>query len=621
MSATFLQMAIVFLVAALIAVPLAKRLGLGSVLGYLIAGVVIGPSILGFIGEEGEDIMHASEFGVVMMLFLIGLELNPQSFWRMRKLIMGLGGAQVLFTTLLIFPIFYLLFRFSIQASLIVAISFALSSTAIVLQTLKEKGLSDSPAGKASFAVLLLQDIAVIPVLAIMPLLAPAASSGEAESSSVWSVLFSLGALGILIVAGRFAVNPFLRLIAKTRMPELFTAAALFIVVGVAYLMYLAGISAALGAFVAGVLLANSEFRHELESDVEPFKGLLLGLFFTAVGSTINFNLIAENLLMISTIVALVIFIKSAVLLLLGYRFKLSFVQVSVFAVMLSQVGEFAFILLSGSSQLGIMDAHQSEICIAVTTITMAISPIMIFVNEKFIAPKVIGVDQAPEIPADTIEEKNKVIIAGFGHYGSTIGRFLRANGVPATILDYDSERVGFLRKMGFKVYFGDATKHELLIAAGAHDAKLLICALDSEEKSILLAELASKHFPHLKLFIRTKHRFHSYELMKNGQERTYRESLHGSVFMGVDVLHELGMRNYTATRKAQEFIKYDEQAMQRLVHHYGSGDQYIISAREEIELQERLLSEDVRFINNSEDNAWDSEEMRDAARKANEVK
>lgn len=617
MSPSSLQMAIVFLVAALIAVPLAKRLGLGSVLGYLIAGVVIGPFVLGFVGEEGEDIMHASEFGVVMMLFLIGLELNPQSFWRMRKLIVGLGGAQVVITSILIFPVFAFLFQFSLPASLIVAISFALSSTAIVLQTLKEKGLSDSPSGKASFAVLLLQDIAVIPVLALMPLLA--AESGESGSprQTISSVLISLSALAALLVIGRYAINPFLRLIAKTRMPELFTAAALFIVVGVAYLMYLAGISAALGAFVAGVLLANSEFRHELESDVEPFKGLLLGLFFTAVGSTINFHLISENLLMIITIVGLVIFIKSIVLVLLGYRFKLSFTQISIFTVMLSQVGEFAFILLSGASQMGIMNGHQAEICIAVTTITMSISPVMIFINEKFIAPKITGADKEPPLEADNIDEKNKVIIAGFGHYGSTIGRFLRANGVQATILDYDSERVSFLRKMGFKVFFGDATKKELLISAGAHDAEILICALDSEEKSVVLADLASKHFPHLKLFIRTKHRFHSYELMKKGLKKTYRESVHSSVFMGVDVLHELGTRNYTATRKAQEFIKYDEDAMQRLVKHYGSDDAYVISAREEIELQEKLLSEDARFINNIDDNAWDSEEMRDAAKKA----
>ncbi len=612
MQGDILQQATVFLAATLVSVPIAKKLGLGSIIGYLVAGVIIGPFVLGFIGEEGEDLMHASEFGVVMMLFLIGLELNPQSIWKMRKIILGMGLSQMALTTISMFSILFWIFNFSFNASLVIALSFSMSSTAIALQTLKEKGISKTKVGKSTFAVLLMQDIGVIPVLAILPLLAVKTSNAVGTNNTSNQVLISLGAIAVVVVVGIYFINPFLRAIAKTRIKELFTAASLLIIIGVAYLMQLAGISAALGAFLAGVLLANSEFRHELESDIEPFKGLLLGLFFTAVGSTINFHLIYNEAGLVFLLVFITMLVKALILLAVGKQFNIKIDQNIAFAFFLCQVGEFAFVLLASAQQNSLMDKHIIEICMAVTTITMAISPILIFINERFIDPYLGTKTKVKEREADKVEEKHKVILAGFGHFGSTIGRFLLANGVEATILDNDSEQVEFLRKMGFKVYYGDCTRFEILKAAGAEDAKFIICTINDEAGSHTLAEVVQKHFPQAQLFVRTKHRYHTYDLMEKGVTKTYRETLHTSVFMGVDVLKAMGQRSYTATRKAQEFLKYDEAAIKRLSEIWKEKDNYILTIKEEMELQEKLLKDDKRFLSEIFDNnAWDSDVLR----------
>ena len=612
MQGDILQQATVFLAATLVSVPIAKKLGFGSIIGYLVAGVIIGPFVLGFIGEEGEDLMHASEFGVVMMLFLIGLELNPQSIWRMRKIILGMGLSQMALTTISMFSILFWIFNFPFNASLVIALSFSMSSTAIALQTLKEKGISKTKVGKSTFAVLLMQDIGVIPVLAILPLLAVKTSNAVGTNNTSNQVLISLGAIAVVVVVGIYFINPFLRAIAKTRIKELFTAASLLIIIGVAYLMQLAGISAALGAFLAGVLLANSEFRHELESDIEPFKGLLLGLFFTAVGSTINFHLIYNEAGLVFLLVFITMLVKALILLAVGKQFNIKIDQNIAFAFFLCQVGEFAFVLLASAQQNSLMDKHIIEICMAVTTITMAISPILIFINERFIDPYLGTKTKVKEREADKVEEKHKVILAGFGHFGSTIGRFLLANGVEATILDNDSEQVEFLRKMGFKVYYGDCTRFEILKAAGAEDAKFIICTINDEAGSHTLAEVVQKHFPQAQLFVRTKHRYHTYDLMEKGVTKTYRETLHTSVFMGVDVLKAMGQRSYTATRKAQEFLKYDEAAIKRLSEVWKEKDNYILSVKEEMELQEKLLKDDKRFLSELfDDNAWDRDILR----------
>jgi CPA2 family monovalent cation:H+ antiporter-2 len=612
MQGDILQQATVFLAATLVSVPIAKKLGFGSIIGYLVAGVIIDPFVLGFIGEEGEDLMHASEFGVVMMLFLIGLELNPQSIWRMRKIILGMGLSQMALTTISMFSILFWIFNFPFNASLVIALSFSMSSTAIALQTLKEKGISKTKVGKSTFAVLLMQDIGVIPVLAILPLLAVKTSNAVGTNNTSNQVLISLGAIAVVVVVGIYFINPFLRVIAKTRIKELFTAASLLIIIGVAYLMQLAGISAALGAFLAGVLLANSEFRHELESDIEPFKGLLLGLFFTAVGSTINFHLIYNEAGLVFLLVFITMLVKALILLAVGKQFNIKIDQNIAFAFFLCQVGEFAFVLLASAQQNSLMDKHIIEICMAVTTITMAISPILIFINERFIDPYLGTKTKVKEREADKVEEKHKVILAGFGHFGSTIGRFLLANGVEATILDNDSEQVELLRKMGFKVYYGDCTRFEILKAAGAEDAKFIICTINDEAGSHTLAEVVQKHFPQAQLFVRTKHRYHTYDLMEKGVTKTYRETLHTSVFMGVDVLKAMGHRSYTATRKAQEFLKYDEAAIKRLSEVWKEKDNYILSVKEEMELQEKLLKDDKRFLSELfDDNAWDRDILR----------
>ena len=377
-------------------------------------------------------------------------------------------------------------------------------------------------------------------------------------------------------------------------------------------LMKIIGLSPALGTFLAGVVLANSEYRHELESDLEPFKGLLLGLFFIGVGASINFELISTRPLIISGLVLGVMTIKFAVLFLTGKIFKVATDQNLLFAFALSQVGEFAFVLLSFSNQLTIIDREWMDILMAVTAITMTITPFLLLINERFIDPH-FGVKEIPdEYEADEIEEKHPVIIAGFGHFGSTIGRFLRANGVEATILDHDSDNVQLLRKMGFKVYYGDATRLDLLKAAGADDAKILIAAIDSPETNQELISIAQKHFPRLQIMARAKNRFDAYDLIDMGIKDIYRESLHTSVKLAVDVLRRLGQRSYTATRQGQKFLQHDEDTIMHMAEHRHDMEQYVIKAREIFKLQEELLLKDLGHETGESDHSWDSEIIRE---------
>lgn len=617
----FLLQAIIYLGAAVVCVPIAKRLGMGSVLGYLLAGIMIGPFLLGFIGEEGESIMHFAEFGVVMMLFLIGLELEPDKLWKIRNQIFGVGLSQVAITALAFFLV-GLLFQFQWQSSLAIGLSLALSSTAIVLQSLKEKNQMNTAAGQNSFAVLLFQDIAVIPILALLPLLAfqPATDPTSAGHSLLndlpgWVQTISLvGAVTAVILIGKYAIVPLLSIVAKTRLRELFTASALLIVVGIAFLMELVGLSPALGTFLAGVILANSSFKHELETDLEPFKGLLLGLFFIAVGASINFSLIGSNPSLIISVTLGIILIKTVVLFCIGRFSKISIDQNLIFSIGLSQVGEFAFVLFSFIRQLNILSPDDTDLMMAATALSMTVTPILILLNEKLILPK-FGTKEKEERKAEVIEEKHKVIIAGFSHYGSTIGRFLRANGVNATILDQDSDIVDLLRKMGFNVYYGDATRADLLASAGAEDATILVSGIDSPETNYRLIKTVQKHFPHLELMIRSKNRFDAFELMSMNIKHIYREHLDTSVRMGADVLRKLGFRAYSIQRAAQNFIKYDEQALQELVEHRHDRKQYISVARRQIKEQEELLNNDLIHKPSLNDHAWDSEKLKETAR------
>lgn len=619
MAEDFLLKSIILLGAGLVFVPIAKKLGLGSVLGYLIAGMVIGPFVLGWMGNEGEDLMHAAEFGVVMMLFVIGLEINPKEFWVMRRSILGLGSIQLIITTIIIGGLLHLIFNLSHATSLAIALSLSLSSTAIILQTLSEKGLTKTSAGQASFSVLLFQDIMVIPILAFLPLLAAndiVNTNADTLISELPAWLKTLSVLGVIasvVVVGQFIVAPIMKTIAKTRLRELFTAMALFLVISVAYVMSLIGISPALGTFVAGVVLANSSFRHELESDIEPFKGLLLGIFFIGVGSTINFDLISNKPLLVFSMVFAVMLVKALVIAFAGKVFRIKNDQTLLFALLLSQVGEFAFVLLNFSNQLSIINKDWNELLMAVSALSMTVTPLLLLLNERLIDPYfgTKEVDKSQVQEHDDIDKQHSVIIAGFGHFGSTIGRFLKANGIKATILDNDSERVDVLRKMGFEVYYGDATRVDLLRAAGAEDAKLLIAVIDNTETNHELISKCRKHFPKLKIMARAKNRHDAYDLLDEGVEDIYRETLYTSVHMAIDVLNQLGIRNYTATRKAHDFIRYDEEALRKLAKSRHNAKEYILNVREQIELEERLLSEDIHSHLTHRDTAWDSESIR----------
>ncbi|SEM55235.1 Kef-type potassium/proton antiporter, CPA2 family [Syntrophus gentianae] len=617
MTSTLLHDALIYLAAAIFFVPIAKRIGMGSVLGYLIGGIIIGPFCLGFVGGEGKDVMHFAEFGVVMMLFLIGLELEPSHLWRIRRLILGTGILQLGLTTLLFLAMF-LIFGFSWPAALACGLALSMSSTAIVLQTLREKGLSATQSGRCSFAVLLFQDISVIPILALLPLLAVSTVSAQSGESGTllqglpgWAQTIALLlAVNLVVASGRFLIVPFLRFIARLHLQELFTASALFIVIATASLMTLVGLSPALGTFLAGVVLANSEYRHELESDIAPFKGVLLGLFFISVGTAVNFTLILNEPLKILTLVCAVIAIKFGVLALTGKLSRLSFDQNLLFSLGLAQVGEFAFVLFSFISQLSILSPSWTDTMMGVTALSMTVTPLLLMINERLILPR-FGTLEKMETAPDAIDLHSPVIIAGFGHFGSTVGRFLRANGIQATILDNDSDRVDLLRKMGFRVFYGDATRVDILKAAGADQARILIAAIGSPEINSDLIEKTRKLFPHLSIMARAENRLDAYHLMETGITDIYRETLDTSVRLGIDCLVKLGFRRYSALRSGQNFIRYDEAAMQKLAPHRHDKETYIDNFREEIQNQEELLTSDRESNPTRNDHAWDSESLR----------
>jgi CPA2 family monovalent cation:H+ antiporter-2 len=525
---------------------------------------------------------------------------------------------QVVGTSLLFFGLGFV-FGLQWQSSLAVALALSLSSTAIVLQTYKEKGQLNTPIGQNSFSVLLFQDIAVIPMLALLPLLVFLPGGDGAvghvsfiEHYAAWlQTIFILAAVSAIVLIGRYIIVPLLRIIAQTRLRELFVAAALLIVVGIAFLMQMVGLSPALGTFLAGVVLANSEFKHELESDLDPFKGLLLGLFFIAVGASINFALIAENPNLILGLTLGIVFLKLIVLFIIGRIFRFPVNQNLTFAIGLAQIGEFAFVLFSMIGQLKILSKENTDIMMVVTASSMAVTPLIILLNEKLIQrwfrPK-----NEEDGKADVIVENNNVIIAGFSHFGSTIGRFLRANGVEATYLDYDSRQVDLLRKLGFKVYYGDATRQDLLESAGAAEAKLLIIAIDSPETNYELVKTVKKHFPKLEVMVRARNRFDAYELLDLGIDNIYREHLDTSIKLGVDVLVKLGHRAYSANRAGQNFKRYDENAMRELFRHRHDKKVYISEVRQQIEIQEELLQNDIAYQPNLNDHAWDGEHLRE---------
>ncbi len=612
---TFLFQAMIYLAAAVVSVNLAKRLGLGSVLGYLLAGVVIGPFVMGIIGEEGKDVMHVAEFGVVMMLFVIGLELEPNLLWRMRKLILGLGGMQVLVTTLIIGCIAFA-FGQDWQSSIVIGSILSLSSTAIVMQILTEKSLLKTTAGQSGFAVLLSQDIAVIPLLALFPLLASKSANITNTSlignMSGWQqTIIVLAAIAGIVLAGRYLVGPIFRWVAKTRQRELFLATALLLVFAIAELMIMVGLSPALGTFLAGVVLANSEYRHELESDIDPFKGLLLGLFFIAVGASIDFGLVKNNPLTIVLLVISLMVIKGIVLFVLGKVFKIKGDQNMIFSVALAQTGEFAFVLFSFAMQYQLIENQTINMLIAVVAISMALTPVAFAINERFFLPRFFT-RMKEEREDDEIQEKHPVIIAGFGRYGNIVGRFLKANGINATVLDNDSDRVELLRKFGFKVYYGDASRFDLMKAAGAESAKIIIIAMDTPEQCLEMVSMVKKYFPHLKILSRAYDRKDAYDLMDSGVDHIYRETLDSSLRLGTDALKMLGHRAYNTHRAARVFLKQDEKALSELVNYRNDDKSYISIAKERISELEELILRDMKEEEILErDSGWDSDPLR----------
>lgn len=597
MSEQLFSNTLIFLGAAIIMVPLVRKLGFSSVIGYILGGIIIGPFILKLTGNA-DDVMHATEFGVVMLLFIVGLELEPKKFWAMRRAILGLGGLQMIATTALLYAIFYT-FGWNYKISMALALCFSLSSTAIVLQILKEKNLFNTASGEASFSILLLQDIAVIPILAFLPWIANPDADQINHSALLinmlpnWVKPFSiLIGVGILIILGRYIFVPFLRYVSSSGMNELLTATSLFLVVGVSQLMVLVGLSPALGAFLAGVMLANSEFRHELESNINPFRGLLLAVFFVSVGSTINFNIIKDDPLFIFSVVAIVLVVKFAVLFSIGKLFKMSNEQNLLMSFGLSQVGEFALVLLSFSTKLYLINEALNSQMMAVVAITMCITPILLLINEKLIDPYFNIKVSDDSHKNDGMFGDHKIIIVGYGHFGSTVGRLLKVNGFQATILDHDSDRVSMLRDNGLKVFYGDATRIELLSVAGAEKAEILVLCLDSPEDNYKIIQMARKHFPHLKIFVRARNRLDTYDFLNKGVENIYRETLGTAVDIGVDILQAAGMRRYAARRIGHRFEIIDKLSTRRLAKE-RLKDTPTFTIKEAIEREAELLKDD----------------------------
>ncbi|WP_313099527.1 monovalent cation:proton antiporter-2 (CPA2) family protein [Epilithonimonas sp.] len=603
---------LIFLGAAIIMVPLGKKLGLSSVIGYILGGILIGPFCLQLTGRDAADIMHASELGVVMLLFLVGLELEPHKLWQIRKRILGLGLSQMLLSIVGIFFVFYVA-GFGLKKSLIISLCFAMSSTAIVLQTLKEKNLFRTVSGESSFSILLFQDIAVIPILALLPFLSKSERAvKESEHQEIllqyvpdWLQPFTviLGVLA-LILLGRYIFIPFLRFVSKSGLNELLTAASLFLIIGVSELMISVGLSPALGAFIAGVMLANSEFRHELESDIDPFKGLLLAVFFVSVGATINFNIIAEKPFFIFSAAFIVLAIKALVLFGIGKYYKMNNEQSFFLAFALSQVGEFAFVLVNFAASLYLIDYQANSELMAIVAITMCISPLLLIFKEKVLDNRFIKQKNEENTELGIIKER-KIIIVGFGFFGSTVGRLLKANGIRSMVLDNDPDRVALLRSNGFNVYYGDATKPALLRAAGIEEAELLVLCLDDVEKNKFLVDYCKENYPDLKIFVRAKNRLDAYDFLNKNVNNIYRETLGTAVDMAVDILKENGMRKYTARRMGKRFMLIDKAMTKRLAKEKDK-DKITFTLRESLEREAELLALDsISF----EENYWSGDE------------
>lgn len=604
MADSFFMQAFVYLAAAVIAVPIAKRLGLGSALGYLLAGLIIGPNLLGLVGEEGQDVMHFAEFGVVLMLFLVGLELQPSVLWRMRVPIVGLGGLQVVITTLVV-ALLSAYWGFEWQTALVIGLVFSMSSTAIVLQTLDEKSWLKTVAGQSGFSVLLFQDVAVIFMLAVIPFLAipefmsdgqllqQASNAADSELPRWLRALSLLGVVALIVLAGRFLTRPVFRYIAKTRSDEIFIATALLLIVVITLAMHAVGLSPALGTFVAGVVMAESEFRHELEVSIEPFKGLLLGLFFIAVGASIDLGALASQPFLIAGLVLGLMALKFVILLILGRVFKLQLADNLMFSFLLAQGGEFAFLLVSFALQTNALNLELSNLLILVVALSMVLTPVAIILFEKLIQPRLVSTCEERE--DDEIDgDENPVIIAGYGRFGQVVSRLLKASGFESTLLDHDAGQIELSGRFGSRVFYGDAANVGLLRAAGAERARLLVIAIDDREKAINMIQSVRMQFPQLKILARAYDRTHAYQLIYAGADYITRETFGSALAMGKEALKLLGLQDRRAKMMIESFDKHDTEDMYQLSEVWGDDHEYGLRIRQNLEDLEQVLQADM---------------------------
>ena len=603
-----LTQALVYLAAGVVSVPVAKRLGLGSVLGYLISGVLIGPFLLNLVGAPGE-VQRFAEFGVVILLFLIGLEVRPALLWKMRTAIFGLGLAQLLGTAALVAAA-SLAFGLDWRVGAAVGLILAMSSTAIVLQSLEEKGARQGPVGEASFGVLLFQDLAVIPLFALLPLLAPLSHAAPAASSQGASLLAGLpgslqalaqmGAVAVVVIGGRYLTRPVFRFIAAARLREIFTASALLLVIAVAALMELVGLSPALGAFLAGVVLAESEFRQELETDIEPFRGLLLGLFFITVGAGLDLALLAAHPLAILGLVFSLMLVKTLAMYVTGRLFRTPHRVALTTAVGLAQGGEFAFVLLGFVVGIRVMEAELARLLTAVVAVSMAATPLVTAAYERLVLNRSEARDEPQALPFD--EGDPDVIVAGFGRFGQIATRLLLANDFKVVLLESSIEQIEILRRFGWRVHYGDASRIDLLRTAGAEKAKLLLVAIDDRDKAVEMVADAHQAFPNLAIFARAFDRRHAYELIKTPGVMVERETFESALNYGRRALLKLGLSERRANRAAALFREQDDLLWRRLAPVAGEEDRYVMASRDSRETTERLLRAEMERIAQEED-------------------
>lgn len=601
MASDVLSAGVVFLAAAVVAVPVAQRLGLGSVLGYLLAGIGIGPWGLGLINDV-EEVLHFSEFGVVLLLFLIGLELNPSKLWQMRQPILGLGGSQVVLTSLVIASLVLLCGQFvgavDWRVALVIGMGLALSSTAIALRIIEEQGIGGSQTGQSGFAVLLFQDIAVIPMLAVLPLLA------GSDGGSWLDLAAMVAGIAVLLVGGHFLLRPLFRWVVMSGVRELFTVTALLLVIGIALGMEILGLSMALGTFLAGVLLAESEYRHELEIAIEPFKGLLLGLFFISVGMAVNLGLLLEYPLQILAAVVALVTVKGLILYLLARLFGIQAKSRSQMAAILSQGGEFAFVLFTAARSEGLLEADLSSFLLVVVSLSMMTTPLILRLQDKWFV-RTFKAEASDEPEADVVDREPRVIITGFGRFGQVVGRLLFANKIRVTILERDPSQIQFLRKFGYKVYYGDASQLDLLRAAGAEKAEAIIICTDNPEEVMQVVALCQQHFPRLKILARARSRVEAHQLLSHSVDRFSRETFAGALDLGRQALVALGMHPYKAKRAEAHFRKLDTTALRDLLPQHSEDVHLATRAREARKELEEIFDREMRG-ERERHNGWD---------------